>query len=284
MAPTSAARVPAASTFEGGVALITGGSQGLGNAVAHALADRGARGFVLVGRDPDKGAAAATALTTDSCRALFVRADVGTPEGCSAAVQAVGNEFGAPDAVVNCAAATSRGTVWDSSPDLWAEMLMVNVRGPALIAQGCARLMSDAGTGGSVVMIGSVAGHGGAPELLSYSTSKSALVALTRNLAYQLMRHGIRVNLVNPGWMNTPAEDIVQRRFHGATDGWLERASAELPFGRLIDTDEIARTIAHLATAESGMLTGACIDYDQSVLGAGNAPVPPATDPSHAHI
>jgi len=165
--------------------------------------------------------------------------------------------------------------VWDTSAELWAEMLLVNVRGPALISQGCASLMRAAGVRGSIVMIGSVAGHGGAPELLPYSSSKSALVALTRNMAYQLMRHGIRVNLLNPGWMNTPAEDIVQRRFHGATDGWLERASADLPFGRLIDTSEIARTVAHLATDESGMLTGACIDYDQSVLGAGQAPVPP---------
>ncbi len=275
MPDTTIAAVATAPTFRGGVGLITGGSQGLGRSVAEALRARGARGLVLVGRDTAKGEAAASELSTATCRAVFVSADVGTPEGCDSAVSTVARHFGAPNAVVNCAAATARGTVWDASPELWEEMLMVNVRGPALITQGSVALMRDLGVRGSVVMIGSVAGHGGAPELLAYSSSKSALVAMTRNLAYQLMRQGIRVNLLNPGWMNTPAEDIVQRRFHGATDGWLERASATRPFGRLIETAEIARTIAHLATDESGMLTGACIDYDQSVLGAGEAPVPP---------
>jgi len=267
--------VPAAGTFVGGVALITGGSQGLGRSVAEALQARGATGIVIVGRDGAKGAVAANDLSTPACKTVFVAADVGQPDGCEAAVVAVAENFGAPNAVINCAAATARGTVWDTSPELWHEMLMVNVRGAALIAQGSAVLMRDAGVRGSIIMIGSVAGHGGAPELLAYSTSKSALVAMTRSLAYQLMRDRIRVNMVNPGWMNTPAEDVVQRRFHDATDGWLERASADRPFGRLIETSEIARTIAHLATDESGMLTGACIDYDQSVLGAGEAPVPP---------
>ncbi len=268
--------LPVAPTFLDGVALITGGSQGLGRSVAEALRDRGARGLVIVGRNADKGRATAAELSTDACHAVFVSADVGTADGCKEAIATVAEHFGAPTAVVNCAAATARGTAWDTSPELWEEMLMVNVRGPALISQGAAALMRDAGTRGSIVLIGSVAGHGGAPELLAYSSSKSALVAMARNLAFQLMRHGIRVNLLNPGWMNTPAEDVVQRKFHGATDGWLERAASSRPFGRLIETPEIARTIAHLATDESGMLTGACIDYDQSVLGAGDTPMPPA--------
>ncbi len=269
------AEVPAAPTFTDGVALVTGGTQGLGRAVAEALEARGARGLVLVGRDAAKGRRVADELSDGHCRAVFVAGDVGTAEGCEAAVAAVDEAFGAPHAVVNCAAFTDRGTVWDASAELWERMLLVNVRGPALIAQGCAALMRRDGVRGSIVMIGSVAGHGGTPELLPYAASKSALVALTRNLAHQLMWWGIRVNLLCPGWMNTPAEDIVQRRFHGATDGWLERAAATLPFGRLIEPVEIARTIAHLATDESGMMTGACIDYDQSVLGAGEAPVPP---------
>ena len=79
---------------------------------------------------------------------------------------------------------------------------------------------------GSIVLIGSVARHGGAPNLLPYSASKMALVAATRNMAFTLMRHRVRVNMLNPGWMDTPAEDITQRRYEGATDGWLERAEA----------------------------------------------------------
>ena len=156
-------------------------------------------------------------------------------------------------------------------------MLALNVRAPGLLSQGVARIMAREGVAGSIVLIGSVAGSGGQPRLLPYATSKGALVAMTRNLAFQLMRHRIRVNLVNPGWMDTPAEDIIQRKYEGATDGWLERAEAEMPFGQLIKPDEIARTIVHVATNESGMMTGTSIDWDQTVLGAGD---PARPDPS----
>ena len=74
--------------------------------------------------------------------------------------------------------------------------------------------------------------------------------------------------------MDTPNEDMVQRTFDGAADGWLERAEAEMPFGRLIKPDEIARTIVHLATPESGMMTGAVVEWDQTVLGAGESVFP----------
>lgn len=260
--------------FEGGIALITGGTQGLGQAVAELLEREGASGLLVVGRDEAKGRTAADALTTDSCRAVFVGADLGTVDGCEQVIARLDEEFGTCHAFVNCAATTDRGSVWDSTPELWDQMLALNVRAPALLSQGVARVMAREGVAGSIVLIGSVAGNGGAPRLLPYSTSKGALVAMTRNLAFQLMRHRIRVNLVRPGWMDTPAEDMIQRRYEGATDGWLERAEAELPFGRLIKPDEIARTIVHLATDDSGMMTGVCLDWDQSVLGAGDATRP----------
>ncbi|NIR41636.1 MAG: SDR family NAD(P)-dependent oxidoreductase, partial [Actinobacteria bacterium] len=99
-------------------------------------------GLVLVGRDPAKGEAAAAALTSDGCRAVFVGADLSTVGGCEAAVAAVDAEFGTCHALVNCAAKTDRGTVWDSSPELWDDMLALNVRAPALVAQGVARIMA----------------------------------------------------------------------------------------------------------------------------------------------
>ncbi len=95
---------------------------------------------------------------------------------------------------------------------------------------------------------------------------------MTKNLAYSLMRHKIRVNQVSPGWMDTESEDTVQRRFHGATDGWLERAEAEQPTGRLIKPPEVAKVVTFYLSDESGMLTGNIVDYDQSVQGAGDAP------------
>ena len=257
-------------TFAGGVALVTGGSQGLGLAVARRLREQGASSLLLVGRDRAKGEAAAAELTSDTCRVVFVSADLAEVDACAHVIERLDDEFGTCHALVNCAAKTDRGNVWDTTPELWDAMLAVNVRAPGLLAQGVARIMAREEVSGSIVLIGSVAGNGGSPRLLPYSTSKGALVAMTRNLAFQLMRHRIRVNLVNPGWIDTPAEDVIQRKYEGAVDGWLDRAEAEMPFGRLIKPDEIARTIVHLATDESGMMTGACFDWGQTVLGAGD--------------
>ena len=114
---------------------------------------------------------------------------------------------------------------------------------------------------------GASAAAGGAPELFPYAASKQALVGMTKNSSFALLRHRIRVNLIQPGWMNTPAEDGIQRRFHGATDGWLEAASAKQPFGRLIDPHELARTVVFVSSDEAGLMTGAVIEYDQTVLG-----------------
>ncbi|MCP3991537.1 MAG: SDR family oxidoreductase [Actinomycetia bacterium] len=255
--------------FTGRVGLLSGGTQGLGLATARLLRDRGASGLLLVGRDEAKAEAAAVSLATDQCRVVGHSADVGTVDGCDSVIDRLDAEFGTCHALVNCAAKTDRGTVWDTTPEIWDGMYQVNVRGPALLSQGVAKIMRRQGVDGSIVMIGSVALHGGQDRLLAYSTSKSALVAMTRSLAFQLMRHRIRVNLLNPGWMDTPAEDITQRTWEGAQDGWLEAAEAGQPWGKLIKPDEIARTIVHLATPDSGMLSGAIIDWDQSVLGAG---------------
>jgi len=256
-------------SFDGRVALITGGSQGLGLATAARLKEHGAAGLMLVGRDHEKGLAAATALTGDGCRVEFVSVDLSDSDGPAAAVAATADVFDTMHAVVNCAAATFRGSVWDSTSQMWDDMLTLNVRAVCLVAQESAKVMVRNGVDGSIVLIGSVARHGGAPNLLPYAASKMALVAATRNMAFTLMRHRVRVNMLNPGWMDTPAEDVTQRRYEGATDGWLERAEAHQPMGKLIKPDEIAKTIVHLCSPDSGFLTGQDIDWDQTIIGVG---------------
>jgi NAD(P)-dependent dehydrogenase (short-subunit alcohol dehydrogenase family) len=127
------------------------------------------------------------------------------------------------------------------------------------------------------VNILSMSAHGGQPFLTPYSMSKGALATLTKNVAFTLMPWRIRVNALNIGWMNTPGEDAIMRREHGAQDGWLAKASAEQPFGRLIEPDEVARACAYLASAESGLMTGSVIDFDQSVLGCYESAPHPTT-------
>ena len=260
--------------FDDKVAVITGSTQGLGEATARLMAARGAAGILVTGREADRGHAVADQLKALGADARYVPGDLADPATPAAIIAAADEAFGRIDTVVNAAAVTVRGSVWDTTAPLWDEMLAINTRAPGLMITAAARVMKREGIAGTIVNVGSVAAYAGADFLYPYSASKMALVALTRNAAWTLMRHRIRVNLVQPGWMATPGEDVIQKRFHGAEDDWLETASASQPFGRLIDPNELARTICFLASDESGMMTGATLDFDQSILGGGDAAKP----------
>jgi NAD(P)-dependent dehydrogenase (short-subunit alcohol dehydrogenase family) len=253
--------------LEGKVAVVTGGTQGLGEAVARLFAERGAAGLVICGRQAEKGRAVAADLTAQGCRTEFVPADLARLDEVGAVTAAAERAFGRIDALVNAAGITDRGTIFDTSPELFDRMVAVNVRAPFFLMQEAAKLMRRERIEGAMVNILSMSAHGGQPFLTPYSMSKGALATLTKNVAFALMPWRIRVNGLNLGWMNTPGEDAIMRRAHGASDGWLERAAAEQPFGRLIEPAEAARACAFLASAESGLMTGAIIDFDQSVAG-----------------
>ena len=263
-----------AARLDGRVIVVNGGTQGLGEATVRLLAARGAAGIAIVGRDADKGSALAYEVASDTTRTIFVRADMAEADAPAVVMSAVDKAFGVVHGLVNIAASTGRGNIWNTDIETWDTMQNVNVRAPFFMIQGAAKIMRREGVAGSIVNIGSVSGHGGQPFILAYSVSKGALATLTKSAAFSLMRHRVRVNQVNPGWMDTEAEDAVQRRFHGAQDGWLEAAEADQPMGRLIKPPEVARSIVFLLSDESGMMTGTIIDYDQSVQGAGDAPKP----------
>lgn len=272
---TSAAAPPMEQQFTGKVALVTGGSQGLGEATARLMAERGASGLMLVGRNAERGEAVARSISeSTNTDAAFVTADLGQADAPAMVTAATDERFGRIDSLINVAALTVRGSVWDSDAALWDEMYNINTRAPALLITEAAKIMKREGIEGTVVNIGSVAAAGGQDFLYPYSATKAALQAITRNAGFSLMRHRIRVNLLQPGWMKTPGEDTIQKRFHDADDSWLEAAEAGQPFGRLIDPAEVARAICFLASEESGMMTGTVIDFDQSILGAGDAPKP----------
>jgi len=262
--------------LDGRVVVVTGGTSGLGAATAELAAARGAAGVAIVGRDAARGAAVCERLEAAGPPAMFVQAELGDPDVGERVMAAVDERFGVVHGVVNSAAFTDRASIWDTSVETFDRMLAVNVRAPLMLIQAAARVMRREGVEGSVVNIGSISGYGGDVFLLPYAISKGALHSMTRNVAFALMRDRIRVNLLNPGWMDTPAEDETQRRWHGATDGWRKRASAQQPLGRLIDPAEVARTICFLLSPESGLMTGAALDFDQSVVGAG--PIVKPTD------
>lgn len=263
------------SRLTGKVAIITGAAQGIGEATARLFAARGIGGLLLTDRQEDNGRAVAASLSS-SVAAEFVVADLADPDQVARIVPAADAAFGRVDILVNVAGLTDRGTVWDTRLELWDKMFAINVRAPFFLIQAAARVMKRERINGSIVNIASINAHGGASFLTPYSASKAALAVLTRNVAHSLLPERIRVNALNPGWVDTPGEDITLRKFHEAGDDWREQAGASRPFGRLISAEEVARAIAFLASDESGLMTGSAIDYDQLVMGV-NETIGPKT-------
>jgi NAD(P)-dependent dehydrogenase (short-subunit alcohol dehydrogenase family) len=254
--------------FDGKVAVITGGAQGLGAAVAALLAARGARGIVICARSKEKGEAKARELSeTSATEVRYEQADLSRVEDCRAVIAAADARFERIDILVNAAATTDRGTILDTDPALFDRIFATNVRAPFFLMQETIRVMKREAIEGTIVNVCSMSARAGQPFIAAYCASKGALATLTQNTAYALLRNRIRVNGLNLGWMATDGEDRIQRTYHDADAGWLEKAAAAQPFGRLIDPQEAARAVAFLASAESGLMTGSMVNYDQSVWG-----------------
>ena len=263
------------SSLEGKIAIVTGSTQGLGEAIAHLFADRGAAGLVITGRNAEKGAKVKAALESKGVKTIFVAADLANMDDTRKIVAEADKAFGRVDVLVNSAGITDRGTIWDTSPELFDTMFAVNVRAPFFLMQDALKVMKREQIQGSIVNIISMSGHGGQSFITAYSASKGALITLTKNVAYSVLNHRIRVNGLTIGHMDTPGEDRIMKTYHGAEDGWLEDANKTKPFGRLLDTAEVARAVAFLSSGESGMMTGSIVDFDQQVLGAGDSPATP---------
>ncbi|MCP4880150.1 MAG: SDR family oxidoreductase [Gammaproteobacteria bacterium] len=263
--------------LQGNTAIITGGSQGLGAATARLFAERGVQSIVICGRQTNKGEQVAAEIQSDHphCQVHFVTIDLAQADAAKQLIDAAKQHFQKLHIVVNVAGLSARGSILDTSVELYDQIMNINVRAPFFIMQEASRWMRETSSEGSIVNIGSIAAYAGMPILSAYCTSKGALNTLTRNTAHALMRDRIRVNCLNIGWMASDEEDLVQRKYHGAEDGWQEKVGATLPFGRLVDPNEVARAIAFLASEESGLMTGSVVNFDQSVWAASDAMVVP---------
>ena len=248
------------------VVLISGATQGVGAGIARAAVREGAA-VSVTGRSAEKGEKLAAELRERGGEASFFRCDVADVAQIRSAVEQTVETHGLIHCLVNSAGLTTRGTLLDTTQELFDAHVAVNLRAPFFFMQEVVGRLKAAGRPGTIVNVISSSEHGGQPYLAPYVAAKAGLAGLTRNAAHAHRWDRIRINGLNIGWTATEGEDAVQRRFHGAEDGWLEQAAASQPMGKLGQVDEIADFVAFLLSERSGVVTGSVIDWDQQVIG-----------------
>ena len=254
------------SPLTGKVLLISGGTQGLGAGIARTAAREGAA-LVLTGRNAEHGERVAAELQNTGADALFVRTDICDVLQARAAVAATIERHGRIDGLVNAAGLTTRGTILDTTPELFDQHIAVNLRGPFFLMQAAIADMKQRGEPGSIVNVLSIDSHGGQAILAPYVAAKAGLAGLTKNAAHAHRWDRIRINGLNIGWSATDGENVTQQQMHGAGPDWQQQAAATLPMGKLGQVDEISDFVVFLLSDRSGVVTGSVIDWDQNVIG-----------------
>lgn len=247
MAAANRASAAIRGSHEGLRAIVTGGASGIGAAIVTALRDRGATVAVLDLRP------SADDVFSAAC-------DVGDDESVRAAVAAAVEHLGGLDVLVNNAGIGAQGTVEDNPDDEWRRVYEVNVLGAVRLSRACLPHLraSDAA---SIVNTCSIAATAGLPQRALYSATKGAIAALTRAMAADHLREGVRVNAVNPGTADTP---WVGRLLSSADDPAAERAALEArqPHGRLVAPEEVAEAVAYLTSPLARSTTGVDLAVD----------------------
>jgi len=246
-----------ASSFslDGRVALVTGASSGLGERFARVLAEAGAK-IALAARRGDRLLALAKELQDQGARALPIELDVSDPKQIARAVEETETELGPLRILVNNAGVAKAAPALETSIEDWDSVIDVNLRGAWLMAQQAGRAMAAHGEGGSIINIASILGLGGSQGVPAYSASKAALVNLTQALAGEWARHGIRVNAIAPGYIETD----LNRGFLSSEAGTaLRKRIPQRRFGRVQDLDG---PLLLLASDAGGFMTGSVVVVD----------------------
>jgi NAD(P)-dependent dehydrogenase (short-subunit alcohol dehydrogenase family) len=250
------------------VLLVTGGTQGLGRAVALEAVRSGATAIILTDRNEQGGTEVISEILKLGAKAAFVSADLEEKDAPARIISAAIDKFGRLDGLVNAAGLSDRGSVADADTALFDHLFAVNTRAPMFLMQGMIRHLKERKAPGSIVNILSFQAHGASTNLAVYGATKAALSLLTKNAAFSHRKDRIRVSGINLGWTDTPGEREMQAVKLGKGESWLAQAASRMPWGRLIQPEDVARLTLFLLSDVSIPMTGALIDQEQiSVLG-----------------
>ncbi|MCC6617327.1 MAG: SDR family oxidoreductase [Anaerolineae bacterium] len=246
--------------LQGKVALITGGNVGIGRATALRFAAKGAQ-VMIAARDAGRAQAVVDAIAAAGGSARFVACDVRDPAQCAGAVSAAIEAYGRLDILVNNAGIILRNrSVLETSIDEWEDIFAVNSKGAFLMSK--AALPHLLATKGNIVNVASYAGLVGFPGAVAYCASKGALIQLTRAMALDHARQGVRVNCVCPGSVHTPMIEAAWELYgEGAPEAWAEKH----PLGRIATPEEVAAAILFLASADADFVTGVALPVDGGI-------------------
>jgi 3-oxoacyl-[acyl-carrier protein] reductase len=249
----------AADEFAGKVALITGGSRGIGRAIALAFAARGATAAICYRSGATAAGEVAAEAERNGGRVTAYQADVGWSEQARALVETVLREHGRIDILVNNAGVFPRTPVVDITDEEWEEVMRSNLYATFYCSRAVLPHMMARGSG-IIVNMGSIAGKRGSRWHAAYAAAKGGVFAFTRSLAKEAIPHGIRVNAVCPGRVET--------EIFGTQLDQSERARfiAEAPIGRLSAPEEVASAVLFLASGASSYVVGETLDVDGGLV------------------
>ena len=241
------------------VALITGGTSGIGRATSILFAREGAK-IAVSGRNQDRGQDVVKEITAAGGKAVFISTDVRSADGCRRTVEETVDAFGRIDILFNNAGVWFPNTVPDCTEEEWDLTLDVNLKGAYLMSKYTVSKMVAQG-GGIIIHNGSGWGVVGGAAAAAYCASKGGIVLLTRAMAIDHARDGIRVNCVSPGDVETPMLTDDARNRNISWQDYRDEAS-QRPMGRIGTPDEIARAALFLASDDSSYMTGANLVVD----------------------
>jgi NAD(P)-dependent dehydrogenase (short-subunit alcohol dehydrogenase family) len=243
--------------FEGTTVIVTGGGQGIGQAIATRFAAEGAD-VLVVGRREELLAATVAAVADGGGTAWSQRGDVGDEADVARVVAAATERWGRIDVLVNNAGIADETPFLEIDLARWDDVLRTNLRGVFLMSQAVARVQAGSG-GGAIVHIASIDASGGDGPFASYNASKAALLGLNRTMALELAAHGIRVNCVSPGFTHT---EMTESAVPPELMEYLTTRFARVPMRRLVTPAEIAAAVAFLASDDASAITGIDLTVD----------------------